>query len=104
MKPSPELINLIADRLSRTLPAPAKPVARTKQSWRTLRLGQRLLLRQRWFRPGLDLLPGTLVTISKVDSLGINLTHNSEQGTLSELRWTDPEWQEMFEKAGRRKK
>jgi hypothetical protein len=100
---SKQLLNQIADRLTRTIPQPAKKVARTKQSWRTLKLGQRLLLRREWFRPGLRLPVGTPVTISKVDSLGILLTHISELGTLSELRWTDPEWQGMFEKAGRKK-
>ncbi len=102
--PTPELISQIADRLTRPIPKPAAPVARTKLSWRTLRLGQRLRLRQRWFRPGMDLPEGTEITVSKVDSLGISLTHKSEKGKVHTLRWTDPEWQGMFEKAGRGKK
>jgi len=93
---SQALIEEIADRLSRPIPQPAKPVARTQQSWRTLKVGQQLSLRQRWFRSGgLDLPPGTNLTISKVDSLGISLTHNSEE---SILRWTNPDWKPMFEK------
>ena len=102
---SKELLNLIADRLSRTIPAPAKPVAHTKQSWRTLKIGQRLRLRQRWFQPGLDLPVGTEIVISKVDSLGISLTHNSDASTMSQLRWTDTDWKRMFEKVkkGRKK-
>ena len=103
MKPSPETLNRIADAFSRPIPQPAKPMARTKQSWRTLKVGQVLRLRQRWFRPGLDLPPGTEVTVSKTDSLGVDLTHKSEFGTLSLLRWTDPEWKTVFERVRRKR-
>lgn len=100
--PSPALLNHIVDLLSRPIPQPAKPVARTQASWRTLKLGQVLVLRQRWFISGLmDLPEGTEITISKVDSLGISLTHSSELGIL---RWTNPEWKGMFERAGKRRK
>jgi hypothetical protein len=100
--PSLALLNHIADLLSRPIPKPAQPVAKTQQSWRTLRLGQTLVLKQRWFRSGVADLPvGTELTISKVDSLGISLTHNSELGIL---RWTNPEWEGMFQKAGKRRK
>lgn len=101
MDPSPELLSAIADRLTRPIPAPATPVARTKVSWRTLKLNQKLRLRQRWFRPGMDLPEGTEILITKVDSLGISLTHIAEKGTISTLRWTDPKWQGMFEKVAR---
>ena len=102
--PSPKLIESIADRLSRPIPKPAAPVAKTRKTWQTLKLDQKLLLRVRWFRPGLDLPPGTEVRVSKVDSLGISLTHISEQGTLSLLRWMEKDWKGMFEKVRRKKK
>jgi hypothetical protein len=99
--PSLALLNHIVDLISRPIPKPAKQIARTQASWRTLKLDQRLTLRQRWFAPGMDLPPGTEVTISKVDSLGISLTHNSDSGIL---RWTNPNWKVMFEKTGKRRK
>jgi len=111
--PSPELLNQIADRLSLPIPKPAAPVARARASWRTLKVSQELLLKDSWFRAGfwfqegMGWLPaGTKVTVSKTDTLGITLTHYSEEGTLTELRWTDPEWKGMFEKVrkGRKKK
>ena len=99
--PPKALIEQIANQLSRPIPKPAQPQARTQQSWRTLRLDQRLYLRQRFFIPGMDLPEGTELTISKVDSLGISLTSDSKEGIL---RWTNPEWEGMFEKRGRGKK
>ncbi len=93
--PPKALIEQIADRLSRPIPKPAQPQARTQQSWRTLRLDQRLRLRQRFFIPGMDLPAGAELTISKVDSLGISLTSDSKEGIL---RWTNPEWEGMFER------
>ena len=105
MKPSPQLLNQIADRLSRPIPAPAKPPIRTKQSWHTLRLNTMLQTKERWFSPSLDLPAGTKLLVTKVDTEGVSLTHNSEEGILSTLRWTNPEWKGMFSKVrkGRKK-
>jgi len=49
----------------------------------------------------MDLPKGTEILITKVDSLGISLTHVAVKGTISTLRWTDPEWKGMFEKVAR---
>ena len=103
-KPSPVLLNQIADRLSRPIPTPAVPPVRTKQSWRTLKLNTMLQTKERWFSPTLDLPAGTKLLVTKVDTEGISLTHHSEQGILSTLRWTNPEWRRMFSKVRRRKK
>ena len=91
----------IADRLSRPIPKPAQPVPRAKASWRTLKPGDHLQLKVSWFRPGLRLPEGTQLEVSKVDSLGICLTHISEESTLTEIRWRDPEWKKVFEKVRR---
>lgn len=90
--------NLIADRLSQHIPAPKVKPAKDQLSWRTLRLDQRLELKERWFRPGYDLPPGSVLTISRVTSRGIELTPDPALGKLSTLRWTDPEWKSMFKK------
>ena len=104
-KPSPALLNKIADRLSRPIPAPAKPPIQTKSSWRTLKLNTTLETKERWFSTTLDLPAGTKLLVTKVDTEGVSLTHHSEEGILSVLRWTNPEWQAMFSKVrkGRKK-
>jgi len=91
----PKLIAQIADRLSRPIPAPAKPPARTRQSWQTLKVGQKLRLRTRWFRDGTHFPEGTLLTVSKTDSQGISLTIDSTSGII---RWTNVDWKPVFEK------
>jgi len=97
--------NLIADRLSQHIPAPKVKPAKVQLSWRTLRLEQRLELKQRWFKPGCDLPPGSILTISRVTSRGIELTVDPAVGKMPEyeglavkLTWTDPEWAKMFTK------
>jgi hypothetical protein len=90
--------NWIADNLTRNIPAPKVKPAKDQLSWRTLRVDQRLELKERWFKPGLDLQPGAILTISRVTSRGIELTADPELGKLETLRWTDAKWQRMFKK------
>ncbi len=107
MTPDPELLNLIADRLSRPIPKPAQPIARTKLTWQTLKLNQKLRTRVEWFQAGQSSIPlGTELTVTKVDSLGVDLTLESECDTLRTLRWTQKDWKGTFEKVkkGRKKK
>jgi hypothetical protein len=107
-QPSQAQLEKIADNLSRPIPKPKRPVAKPQSSWRTLKPGQTLQLRSRWFRPGLDLPQGTKVQVRSVDSLGmdltVDLTHISEESTIHTLRWTDPEWKGMFEKVKKGRK
>ncbi len=115
---SPQLLNQIADRLSRPIPAPAKPPVRTKATWKTIKLGALLKTKVQWFgRYGINQTftypPGTELIVTKVDTEGISLRYHYKELTsepphliICELRWTNPEWQTMFTKVRktRRKK
>jgi hypothetical protein len=90
--------NQIADNLTRHIPAPKVKPAKDQQTWRTLRMDQRLELKERLFKPGLDLLPGSVLTISRVTSRGIELTTDPTLGKIQKVRWTDAEWKGMFKK------
>lgn len=99
-EPSPQLLNRIADALSRPIPKPALRPVKPQKSWRTLRPGQRLQLKTSFFQSGGSRLPeGTILEIKSADSLGIFLTHYSEESKLkTTIRWTDREWERFFQR------
>ena len=102
---SPRLLNQIADRLSRPIPAPAKPPVRTKATCKTIKLGALLETKIQWFGFAHNFPVGTKLIVTKVDTEGISLRYHYKELTsepphliICELRWTDPEWQTMFTK------
>lgn len=101
----------IARRLTLKIPPPKVKPAKPQASWRTLKVGQRLLSRCSYFSPALGSQPpGTIWEITFVSSAGmllIPLAKHTESDTLKvkgQLRWTDPDWKGSFEKAPRMRK
>jgi len=95
----------IASNLTRRIPRPRQKAAKSQQSWRTLKVGDKLQVinGERIYSPTVgNCHPGTVFEVAECDSLGVLIrVVLSERGSAhagGEMRWTNPEWKGTFKK------
>jgi len=98
--PPRELLELIAHRMSLPIPSPARPRPKPAQSWRLLKPGQHLLLREKMVL-GTEVVPeGTSFRVDRVNSLGAELVG---PGDLR-IHLTQPDWKKHWTRQVKKRK
>lgn len=92
---------LIANRLSQPIPAPYRPPPKPAQSWHRLKVTDPLILRIEWRTLARTLPAGTRLRVSRCFKSHVCLTGEPYD---FEVEWSDPLWEQAFERAPRERK
>ena len=98
-----KLFERIANKMSRPIPQPAKPKPKPAKSWRRLKPGQVLVLKDGMRLGPHTIFAGTEFSVLRVNSLGADLIVDDiclevqEYCMGNEFRLTNPDWTKQFQ-------